>query len=91
MGYGAGGCANVTRMQNVYRKDMASGHPAAANDAARKMKRCGTGGYPYAQSGFPFAQSALPFAQGGLPYAQNGYPYAQSGFGPSVRNFLGLW
>ena len=51
-GYGYGGCANVTRMQNVYRQDLATGHPAAANDVARQMRSCGAGGYPYAQNVF---------------------------------------
>ena len=51
-GYGYGGCANLTRMQNVYRRDRATGHPAAANDVARQMRSCGAGGYPYAQNGF---------------------------------------
>jgi hypothetical protein len=44
----AGGC-NVTRLQNVYRQDRATGHPAAANDVARQMRLCGgvSSGYPY--------------------------------------------
>jgi hypothetical protein len=50
--YGYGGCGNVTRMQNVYRQDLATGHPAAANDVARQMRSCGAGGYPYAQNVF---------------------------------------
>jgi hypothetical protein len=44
-GYGYGGCGNVTRMQNVYRQDLATGHPAAANDVVRQMRSCGVGGY----------------------------------------------
>jgi hypothetical protein len=51
-GYGYGGCANTTRMQNVYRQDLATGHPAAANDVVRQMRSCGGGGYPYAQNVF---------------------------------------
>jgi hypothetical protein len=39
-GYGYGGCANVTRLQNVYRQDLATGHPAAANDVVRRMRSC---------------------------------------------------
>jgi hypothetical protein len=39
----------VTRLQNVYRQDRATGHPAAANDVARQMQLCGgvSSGYPY--------------------------------------------
>jgi hypothetical protein len=73
--YGAGGCANMARLQNVYRRDKATGHPAAANDVARKMKGCGAGGV----DGY------------GYPYAQNGYPYSQNLFGQSIRNFMGIW
>jgi hypothetical protein len=51
-GYGYGGCANVSRMQNVYRQDLATGHSAAANDVARQMRGCGAGAYPYAQNVF---------------------------------------
>jgi hypothetical protein len=40
-GYGYGGGCNTTRLQNVYRQDRATGHPAAANDVARQMRACG--------------------------------------------------
>ena len=59
-GYGrgyAGGC-NMTRLQNVYRQDRATGHPAAANDVVRQMRLCGgmSSVYPYSgyygQNGF---------------------------------------
>jgi hypothetical protein len=40
-GYGYGGGCNMTRLQNVYRQDRATGHPAAANDVARQMRTCG--------------------------------------------------
>ena len=57
-GYG-GGCGNMTRLQNVYRRDLAKGHPAAANDVARQMRVCGgaTSFYPgyYGQNGSAFA------------------------------------
>jgi len=55
-GAGYGPCANLTRLQNVYRHDRATGHPDAANDVARQMQiaeaRCGGasyGGYNYGQ------------------------------------------
>ena len=67
-GYGSsyGPCGNLTRLQNVYRHDRASGHPPAANDVARQMQvagnRCGGmastapyGGYAYGQNGSVFA------------------------------------
>jgi hypothetical protein len=47
-GYGA--CGNLTRLQNVYRYDRRTGHPAAANDVARRMQNCGGG--VYGQNGF---------------------------------------
>lgn len=56
----AGPC-NVTRLQNVYRQDRATGHPAAANDVARQMRLCGgvSSAYPYSsyygQNGSVFA------------------------------------
>ncbi|MGO9451119.1 MAG: hypothetical protein ACLQDV_08760 [Candidatus Binataceae bacterium] len=43
-GYGGGaygGGCNEARLQNVYRRDRATGHPAAANDVAREMRNCG--------------------------------------------------
>ena len=43
-GYSSG-CGNMTRLQNVYRYDRRTGHPAAANDVARRMQRCGGGVY----------------------------------------------
>ena len=59
---GYGPCTNLTRLQNVYRHDRATGHPLAANDVARHMhaagNRCGgmgpiapVGGYAYGQNG----------------------------------------
>jgi len=42
--FGAAGC-NETRLQNVYRYDKRTGHPAAANDVARQMRNCGGGVY----------------------------------------------
>lgn len=56
----AGPC-NVTRLQNVYRQDRATGHPAAANDVARRMQLCGgaSSGYPY--SGY-YGQNGSMFA-----------------------------
>jgi len=61
-GTGYGPCTNLSRLQNVYRRDRATGHPLAANDVARQMRvagnRCGgigsmapSGGYAYRQSG----------------------------------------
>jgi len=56
----AGGC-NMTRLQNVYRQDRATGHPAAANEVARQMRLCGgvSSVYPYSdyygQNGSVFA------------------------------------
>ena len=38
--FGAAGC-NEARLQNVYRYDRRTGHPAAANDVAREMQNCG--------------------------------------------------
>ena len=57
----AGGCGNLTRLQNVYRQDLASGHPAAANDVARQMRTCGgvSSAYPY--SGY-YGQNGSVFA-----------------------------
>lgn len=65
-GTGYGPCGNLTRLQNVYRHDHATGHPLAANDVARQMhvagNRCGGmastapyGGYAYGQNGSVFA------------------------------------
>jgi hypothetical protein len=65
-GTGYGPCGNLTRLQNVYRHDRATGHPLAANDVARQMQtagnRCGGmastapyGGYAYGQNGSVFA------------------------------------
>jgi len=57
----AGGCGNLTRLQNVYRQDLATGHPAAANDVVRQMRRCGgvSSAYPY--SGY-YGQNGSVFA-----------------------------
>jgi hypothetical protein len=60
-GYGYGGGCNMTRLQNVYRQDRATGHPAAANDVARQMRTCGgvSSAYPY--SGY-YGQNGSVFA-----------------------------
>jgi hypothetical protein len=50
-GYGYGGGCNMTRLQNVYRQDRATGHPAAANDVARQMRTCGGASSVYPQLG----------------------------------------
>lgn len=50
-GYGYGGGCNMTRLQNVYRQDRATGHPAAANDVARQMRTCGGVSSVYPQLG----------------------------------------
>ena len=57
----AGGCGNLTRLQNVYRQDLATGHPGAANDVARQMRTCGgvSSAYPY--SGY-YGQNGSVFA-----------------------------
>ncbi|MBV8134240.1 MAG: hypothetical protein JO121_01165 [Deltaproteobacteria bacterium] len=57
----AGGCGNLSRLQNVYRQDLATGHPAAANDVARQMRTCGgvSSAYPY--PGY-FGQNGSVFA-----------------------------
>src|SRR5262249_18819319 len=47
----AGGC-NMTRLQNVYRQDRATGHPAAANEVARQMRLCGGVSSVYPYSGY---------------------------------------
>jgi hypothetical protein len=71
----AGLCGNLTRLQNVYRQDRATGHPAAANDVVRQMQgaeaRCGG------------VSSVYPYS--GYIYGQNG-----SAFAPRLGNFLGL-
>jgi hypothetical protein len=65
-GAGYGPCTNLTRLQNVYRQDRATGHPLAANDVARQMRVAGNGcgglastapvgGYAYGQNGSVFA------------------------------------
>jgi hypothetical protein len=52
---------NPSRLQNVYRQDRATGHPAAANDVARQMRTCGgvSSAYPY--SGY-YGQNGSVFA-----------------------------
>jgi hypothetical protein len=57
----SGGCGNLTRLQNVYRQDLATGHRAAANDVARQMRTCGgvSSAYPY--SGY-YGQNGSVFA-----------------------------
>jgi hypothetical protein len=57
----AGGCGNLTRMQNVYRQDLATGHPAAANEVARQMRLCGGGSSAYPYSGY-YGQNGSVFA-----------------------------
>jgi len=37
-GYGNGACANYDRLNNVYRQDLRTGHPAAANDVLQQMQ-----------------------------------------------------
>ena len=59
-GYG-GGCGNMTRLQNVYRQDLATGHPAAANDVARQMRGCGGAASFYPYSGY-YGQNGSVFA-----------------------------
>ena len=65
-GTGNGPCGNLSRLQNVYRRDRATGHPLAANDVARQVRvagnRCGgmgwiapSGAYAYRQNGSVFA------------------------------------
>jgi hypothetical protein len=65
-GAGYGPCTNLTRLQNAYRHDRATGHPSAANDVVRQMQvagnRCGgmastapVGGYTYGQNSSVFA------------------------------------
>jgi Ni/Co efflux regulator RcnB len=56
----AGPC-NVTRLQNVYRQDRATGHPAAANDVARQMRLCGGESSAYPYSGY-YGQNGSVFA-----------------------------
>jgi hypothetical protein len=56
----AGGC-NMTRLQNVYRQDRATGHPAAANDVVRQMRLCGGVSSVYPYSGY-YGQSGSVFA-----------------------------
>jgi hypothetical protein len=50
-GYGYTGGCDMTRLQNVYRQDRATGHPAAANDVARQMRSCGGVSSLYPQLG----------------------------------------
>jgi hypothetical protein len=59
-GRGYAGPCDVSRLQNVYRHDRATGHPAAANDVARQMQYCGGGSYPY--SGYYNGQYGSAFA-----------------------------
>jgi hypothetical protein len=37
-GYGNDACANYQRLRNVYRRDLRTGHPAAANDVLQQMQ-----------------------------------------------------
>ena len=60
-GYGYGGPCNTTRLQNVYRRDRATGHPAAANDVARQMRACGGVSSVYPYSGY-YGQNGSVFA-----------------------------
>ena len=70
-----GPCGNLTRLQNVYRHDRATGHPLAANDVARQMRRGGNGCAGIA--------SIAPY--GGYAYGQNG-----SVFAPLMGSLLGV-
>lgn len=74
-GSGYGPCGNLTRLQNVYRHDRATGHPLAANDVARQMRRGGNGCGGMA--------SIAPY--GGYAYGQNG-----SVFAPLMGSLLGV-
>jgi hypothetical protein len=60
-GYGYGGGCNMPRLQNVYRQDRATGHPAAANDVARQMRTCGGVSSVYPYSGY-YGQNGSVFA-----------------------------
>jgi hypothetical protein len=60
-GYG-GPCGNLTSLQNVYRRDRATGHPAAANDVARQMQRCNGVSSVYPYSGDFYGQNGSVFA-----------------------------
>ena len=50
-GYSGGACAWARHLHNVYRRDMYTGHPAAASDLIpqleRAERRCGVGFYGY--------------------------------------------
>ena len=59
--YGRVDHGNLTRMQNVYRQDLATGHPAAANDVARRMRLCGGVSSAYPSSGY-YGQNGSMFA-----------------------------
>jgi hypothetical protein len=48
--FGRGAGCNEARMQNVYRHDRRTGHSAAANDIARRMRNCG--GNVYGQNSY---------------------------------------
>ena len=63
-GYAAGRCGNLTKLEDVYRHDRNTGHPAAANDVVRRMQtaesRCGgvampLSNYAYGRNGSVFA------------------------------------
>lgn len=47
LGYGGGACGNVQRLENQYRRDRNTGHPAAANDLLYRLRHaenhCGSG------------------------------------------------
>jgi hypothetical protein len=74
-GSGYGPCGNLTRLQNVYRHDRATGHPLAANDVARQMRSGGNGCGGMA--------SIAPY--GSYAYGQNG-----SVFAPLMGSLLGV-
>ena len=74
-GTGYGPCGNLTRLQNVYRHDRATGHPLAANDVARQMRGAGNRCWGMA--------STAPY--GGYEYGQNGPTFA-----PLMRSLLGV-
>ena len=74
-GTGYAPCGNLTRLQNVYRHDLGTGHPLAANDVARQMRGSGNGCGGMA--------STTPY--GGYAYGQNGSVLA-----PLMGRMLGL-
>ena len=76
--FGGAGC-NEARLQNVYRHDRRTGHSAAANDVARRMRNCG--GAVYGQNGY-YGNNNY--------YGNNGY-YGQSPVFGQLGNMFGVW